>query len=169
MLKTVAIALTTMVISGSSLAYAQEAAAPAQPGQERYTAADWNALTDARIAVVKAALQLKPDQTKYWPAVEEAIRNRATMRQQRSVALKGQIAEQGERQPIELMRGRADALSQRAESLRKLADAWQPLYTSLDDDQKMRMRVLTRTVFQGIRGAVERRRMNEENEENDED
>ena len=31
-----------------------------------------NAVTDRRIEVIKAALQLKPDQEKYWPAVEAA-------------------------------------------------------------------------------------------------
>jgi hypothetical protein len=38
-----------------------------------FTAADWNALTDARIAVVKAALQLKPDQAKYWPGATREL------------------------------------------------------------------------------------------------
>ena len=165
MFKTVAIGLTTLFISGCSLAYAQQAAAPAQTAQERFTAADWNALTDARIAVVKAALQLKPDQAKYWPAVEEAIRNRATVRQQRLVAPKAQLGEQGELQPIELMRARADALGQKAESLRKLADAWQPLYATLDEDQKRRMRLLTRHVLHELREAAESRGMLEETEE----
>src|SRR5215470_2495987 len=31
----------------------------------------------ARIGIVKAVLQLTPEQAKYWPAVEEAIRGRA--------------------------------------------------------------------------------------------
>src|SRR5262249_10776860 len=37
-----------------------------------WCAADLKALTDARIGIVKAALQLTPEQAKYWPAVEEA-------------------------------------------------------------------------------------------------
>lgn len=40
-------------------------------------AADRNTLTDMRIDLVKAALQLTPEQEKYWPAVESAIRSRA--------------------------------------------------------------------------------------------
>ena len=47
------------------------------------SAADLNALTDARVGIIKAALQLTPDQEKYWPAVEEAIRARAKNRQAR--------------------------------------------------------------------------------------
>jgi hypothetical protein len=33
--------------------------------------------------MIKAALQLTPDQEKYWPAVEDAIRARAQNRQAR--------------------------------------------------------------------------------------
>ena len=60
--------VTTLFLAGSSLAYAQDASRP------RINQADLNALTDARIGIVKAALQLTPDQAKYWPAIEEAIR-----------------------------------------------------------------------------------------------
>jgi hypothetical protein len=45
--------------------------------------ADWSVLTNERIAVFKAALQLTPEQQKYWPAVEEAIRARAQTRETR--------------------------------------------------------------------------------------
>ncbi|WP_342723112.1 hypothetical protein AAFG07_28500 [Bradyrhizobium sp. B097] len=34
-----------------------------------------------RVGIVKAALQLTPDQEKYWPAIEDAIRTRAKNRQ----------------------------------------------------------------------------------------
>jgi hypothetical protein len=89
-----------------------------------------NALTDARIGIVKAALQLTPEQAKYWPAVEEAIRNRAMGRQVRLAALARQ-RDQGDGDPIDMVRHRADALSQRAAELKQLADAWQPLAATL--------------------------------------
>jgi hypothetical protein len=44
---------------------------------QRLSAADFNALTNARVTMVKAALQLTSDQEKYWPAIEEAIRSGA--------------------------------------------------------------------------------------------
>jgi hypothetical protein len=47
-----------------------------------------------------------------------------------------------ERTPVELMRERADVLAQRAANLKKLADAWQPLYATLDERQKLRLGVL---------------------------
>ena len=77
MLKTVAAGLTALFVTASSLAHAQAPSATATTGREqenaRPSAADLNALTDARIGIVKAALQLIPEQAKYWPAVEEAI------------------------------------------------------------------------------------------------
>jgi hypothetical protein len=74
MLKIIAIGVTALFVIASPLAYAQ--APSAGPG-ERLNAADLARLTDMRITFVKAALQLTSDQEKYWPAVEDAIRNRA--------------------------------------------------------------------------------------------
>jgi hypothetical protein len=114
-------------------------------------------LTDARIGIVKAALQLTPEQEKLWPPVEEAIRARAEARYNRMVAMAGKAGQQGEVDPVELMRGRADALAQRAASLKKLADAWQPLYQSLNADQKQRMRLLSRHVLRELSGGMDTR------------
>src|SRR5215472_14354425 len=99
MLKTVAAGLTALFVTSSSIAYAQ---APSTAGSEqeepRLSAADLNALTDARIGIVKAALQLTPEQAKYWPPVEEAIRNRAMGRQTR-LATRARQRDQDDRDP----------------------------------------------------------------------
>ena len=71
--------------------------------------------------------------------------------------------------PVELLRGRADALAQRAAGLKKLADAWQPLYQSLDPDQKQRLRVLAVHVLRQLNDAVDTRRMETYDEKDDED
>ena len=73
--------LSVLIVASFSVAHAQDASRP------RLTQADMNALTDARIGIVKAALQLTPEQTKYWPAVEDAIRARAQARYQRFAAV----------------------------------------------------------------------------------
>ena len=168
MLKTVAAGLTALFVTASSLAYAQ---APSAAGSEqenaRPSAADLNALTDARIGIVKAALQLTPEQAKYWPAVEEAIRNRAMGRQVRLAALARQ-RDQGDRDPIDIVRHRADALAQRAAELKQLADAWQPLYATLTPDQKQRLRLFAVNILRMVPRAVEFHRMETE-EEGDED
>jgi len=127
-------------------------------------------ITDARIGIVKAALQLTPEQAKYWPAVEEAIRNRAIGRQGRVAALM-RLREQRESDPVELVRHRADALAQRSAELKQLAAAWQPLYASLSPEQKQRLRFfavhILRMLPSAVEQAVELRRMQQE--ESDED
>jgi zinc resistance-associated protein len=161
--------LSALFITVSSLAYAQT---PREEAREAVTervkqlqSIDWKALTDRRIEVVKAALQLKPDQEKYWPAVEKAIRERAQARQQRLEKLAARVNAQGELNPITFMRDRAESLSQRSAELNKLAEAWQPLYESLDADQKGRLRFLAVYVLHEVREARENRMKEEEDED----
>jgi len=127
--------VTALFVTASPLAYAQTAANAATP-----SAADWNTLTDIRINVVKAALQLTPDQQKYWPPIEDAIRARAKDRQARFAEMEKRVGELREGNPVEILRNRdtvdflqrrADALAQRSADLKKLAAAWEPLYKTL--------------------------------------
>ena len=67
----------------------QQTAAQPSPSQTEF-----NILTDARIGIVKAVLQLTPEQAKYWPAVEEAIRARAQTRYQRIAAVAERLGQQ---------------------------------------------------------------------------
>ena len=75
---------------------------------------DWSARTNLRIEVFKAALQLTPEQQKYWPAVEQAIRSESETWQHRLAAVKEQHGQQLAGDPIQLMRNRANNLTQRA-------------------------------------------------------
>ena len=167
MFKTVAAGLTALFVTASSLAYAQapSAATTTGGGQEntRLSAADLNALTDARIGIVKAALQLTPEQAKYWPAVEEAIRNRAMGRQVRLAALSRQ-RDQGDSDLVDDLRRRADALAQRSAELKQLADAWQPLSATLTPEQKQRLRFFAANILRLVPTAVDVRRMQNEDE-----
>jgi LTXXQ motif family protein len=171
MLRIVAVGVTALFVTASPLAYAQT---PSAGASERLSAADWGTLTDARINLVKAALQLTPDQEKYWPAVEDAIRVRAKDRQTRIANEAARMGELRERSPIEALRDRnpvdflhrrADALAQRAADLKKLADAWQPLYQTFTPDQKRRMAFLTVFVIREMRNAVEQRRVQSEDDD----
>ena len=144
---------------------AQDKAAPGQMQQDGgLSQADLDALTDTRIAGLKAALQLTAEQSKYWPALEEAMRARAKGRQQRLMALASKLDQPEEADPIALMRERADNLIARGTDLKKLADAWQPLSQTLSDDQKRRMRVFAVHFLHLVRGAVEERQMQMEEE-----
>jgi LTXXQ motif family protein len=95
---------------------------PATVGMRHLSAADMNSLTDMRIGIVKAALQMTPDQEKYWPAVEEAIRARAKNRQARLERI-AELHENGamdaihERYPVEFMQRRAEMLVRRGADL----------------------------------------------------
>ena len=171
MTKIVAAAVTTLFLTASPLAYAQ---APGAGALQRLSTADVTALTDARINLVKAALQLTPDQEKYWPAIEEAIRARAKDRQARLQNVEARITELRSKSPVEALRDRnpvdflqrrAEALTQRAAGLKKLADAWQPLYPTLSQEQKRRMAALTIFVFREMRDGLEQRRLQSEDDD----
>jgi len=169
MIKKVAVATTAVLITASPLAYAAETSSNTV-GMTHPSAADLKSLTDARVAMIKAALQLTADQEKYWPAVEDAIRARAKNRQarfERVAELRDSSPMEAlhERNPVELMQRRAESLSQRAADLKKVADAWEPLYKTLSPDQKKRMAFVTVVAARGIRDTIERRIESEEDDE----
>jgi zinc resistance-associated protein len=157
-----------MIIGSASIGYAQ---GPSTVGRAEQlpTEAFSKALIERRIDVVKNTLGLTSDQTKYWPAVEEAIRTNATARHQRLARLAARLNEQRETNPIELVNGRADALAERAQNLKRLAGAWKPLYESLDSTQKDRVRFLGAYVLHEMGDAVQSRRMRMEDDESGED
>ena len=88
MLRIVAAGVTALFLTASPLAYAETPS-----GGAPLSAADWGKLTDLRIDLVKAALKLTPEQEKYWPAVEDAIRTRAKNRQARIADIAKRVAE----------------------------------------------------------------------------
>lgn len=137
-----------IAIAGSSLVYAQQR--PSDPASEktqnvvprfRMTAEDAQAFADARVAALKAGLKLTAEQEKNWPPVEAAIRDLAKQRYDRISARRDAPRD---RDPIDRLRQRADAMSAAAAGLKRLADAADPLYKSLDDNQKRRALVLAR-------------------------
>jgi len=172
MWKVVVAGATGLFVAVAPLAHAQ---APSNE-QGQLNATDWATLTDARIHIVKAALQLRPDQETYWPAVEHAIRSRAEHRQARVASAEKRIDEMRNRglietfrnrDPVDFLNRRADALAQRAADLKKLADAWQPLYQTLSPDQKRRMALLTVLVLREASNAMQQRSQSEDQDEGD--
>ena len=130
-----------LAIAGSSVVYAQQrSGAPErprwQPSQE-----DIAAFAAARIAALRAGLVLTPEQEKNWPAYEAARQELTRYRMERSAARR---TEPPAKDPAERLRRHADALSGFGAVLKKLADAQEPLYNSLDEAQKRRFAILTR-------------------------
>ena len=159
--------VAALFIVGAPLAHAQQATTSpgGPPDHGRLNPAEFKMLTDIRVGVIKAALQLTPEQEKLWPAVDEAIRARAETRYRRLAALGEHMDQARDVDPVQLYRQRADVLADRAAGLRKLADAWQPLYQSLTPDQKTRLRLVTVHAIEGLRTALENRRMDLDDEE----
>jgi hypothetical protein len=146
--------VVAVLITFASLAHAQltgvpDPRAPSQSDPKR--------LTDVRIALVRAGLQLTPEQEKHWPVLEEAIRARSAGRQKRIAAFVD-LTRQQNVDPVELLRRRADNLTERGTELKKLLDAWQPLWQTLNPDQKESMLVLAARVLGVVRDAAEIRR-----------
>ena len=145
---------TALTVIGATLVYAQQTT-PVQPGRDdgprfsRLSPEDRAALTDARIAGLKAGLRLTPAQEKNWPAVEAALRERAKLRADRMDKFM-KMREQRRANPnqrtdmLERMRSRADDMAASAASLKKLTEAIDPLYKTLDDGQKQRFALLYR-------------------------
>jgi LTXXQ motif family protein len=111
----------------------------------QFSVDDMRAFADARIAALRAGLELRPDQEKNWPPFEQALRAAAKDRIDRIQAR--QAAGDGDQQasdPVERLKRVADAMSRRGAALKAIADAGAPLYQSLDDAQKNRFRILAR-------------------------
>jgi hypothetical protein len=177
MLKTVVIGTTALFLTASSVANAQssqssQTSAPATP--ERLNATDRNTLTDMRVDLVKAALQLTPEQEKLWPPVESVIRANAEDRRARIAKIQETVGVRSDqsrmdvmrnRDPIAFLQRRSQALAQRSADLDKLAEAWQPLYNTLTQEQRQRMAALSIFVLREMSDAVDRRRA--QSEDND--
>jgi zinc resistance-associated protein len=157
MFKPVIAATAVLAIAGSSLVYAQqryggygEHGGPRTERGHRPSPADMAAFTDARIAALKAGLELTADQAKNWPAFEQALRDVAQLRIERIQARQSreqtQTPQQGQpsASPFDRLARRADDLAKTSAALKKLADAGAPLYQSLSDAQKERFTMLSR-------------------------
>jgi len=114
--------------------------------QRRPTAEDRAAFLDARLAAVRAGLELNADQDKLWPPVEKAIRDAMAQMREAMQKMKAAAGEEAKPDPIAHLRAIAQRSAMISENLTKIADAAAPLYASLSDDQKWRLRVILRAV-----------------------
>jgi hypothetical protein len=138
--------IAALAIAGSTAVYAQHR--PWSHDHVRMNPEDRAAFTDARIAAVKAGLKLTPDQEKLWPPVEAAVRDLAKLRIDRANArMNAQRNDSQDAQkpddPVARLRDRADTMAVTAAAMKRIADAADPLYKTLDDGQKRRLAMLT--------------------------
>lgn len=93
----------------------------------------------ARAAQMKADLRLTPEQEKNWPALETAVVDMWKKQTEQQIAWRNAHAkQQSSTDLIDEMRKDADQQIDEANARKKLADAAQPLYAGLDDQQKRR-------------------------------
>ena len=156
--KTIAATAIALTLAGAGFALAQST--PPQAAQDnarapRVSTEDAAAFADARIAGLRAGLKLTPEQEKNWPALETAIRDLAKQRADRMTQARDRMSARREARrggdnaapapdAIGRLRDGATAMTARADGLKKLADASEPLYKSLDDGQKRRFATLLR-------------------------
>src|SRR6266481_7872588 len=137
--------IAVLVIAGSTVVYAQHR--PWFHQHMRLSPEDRAAFVDARIAAVHAGLKLTPDQEKLWPPVETAVRDFAKLKIDRANArMKAENESQDQQKvddPVARLRARADNMAASAAAMKKIADAADPLYKTLDDGQKRRLAILT--------------------------
>ncbi|MEP9352169.1 Spy/CpxP family protein refolding chaperone [Xanthobacter sp. KR7-65] len=166
MKRAVIAATVAALLAGSAVTYAANNgpagpaaatdAASSGPGRWKPSPEDRAIFTDARIAALKTTLKLTPDQEKLWPGVEQTLKDVAKERAQRMQQIRAdrQAARQANTavDPIARMRTAADRMDARATDLRKIADAADPLYKTLDTDQKQRLNALLRQQFKGMGG-----------------
>jgi hypothetical protein len=138
--------IVALAIAASTAVYAQH-----RPwfhehmGMMRMSPEDRAAMTDAKIAAVHAGLKLNADQEKLWPPVEAAVRDFAKLRIDRANARMNAKPDDAQTpdDPVARLRQRADNMATSAVALKKIVDAADPLYKSLDDGQKRRLGILT--------------------------
>jgi hypothetical protein len=150
MWKPAIVVAAVLAVTGSSVVYAQQHLAEADRDGQRVehwhplSAQDRAAFVDARIAALRAGLELTPDQAKNWPDFEKALRDMAQLRADR-IAAREAAEQHSDKAPMALfdrLAQRADNMAKTSAALKRIADAGKPLYASLDDAQKARFQKL---------------------------
>ncbi len=140
MRKTMATCVLVVAIAYSSLVLARSQGV----ALDRATSAEAaGVMTDARIGAVKAVLKLTPAQETLWPGVESALRDLLRMRAERRRVMR-EDSSPGD--PMQRFRQRAETMAATGNGLKKLADAAEPLFRSLDEAQKQRLQFLLRSM-----------------------
>ena len=161
--------LTPLAVSVLAMAAATGAVAqtmnpaepPPAPQWMQHWEADHKALLNAKLAGLKAGLQLSPDQEKLWGPFEAAVRDAANMRMQHMQEMMERMPNMrmermdhmdqmdhmdemgmdmgggpGSMSPIDRLDAMANRLTEAGGALKNVAAAGKPLYASLDDSQK---------------------------------
>jgi hypothetical protein len=157
MKRTLLCAVTALALSISAfdltaaVAAGDQSAEATRKERMQHWAADHEAMMDARLGGMKAALKLTPDQNPLWEAFENAVRGagKARMDDMR------QMMENRERMsPAERMEAMSGHMARRADELKTIAQTAKPLYGSLDETQKHKFELLGRDMMMAASGPM---------------
>ncbi len=150
-------ALTAVALSVSAFSLTAAAVAAddqsdaARKERMQHWAADHEAMMDARLGGMKAALKLTPDQNPLWEAFENSVRGASKARMD---DMRQMMENRGHMSPSERMEAMSGHMARRAEELKAIAQAAKPLYGNLDDTQKHKFELLGRDMMMAGSGPM---------------
>jgi hypothetical protein len=151
-----AAALAGLLLAGAAgIAIAQQTPGPDEGARARGPSPEIaQRIIDGRLAWLKAALRLTPEQESLWPALETAIRENAAermrLRQERWQAREERRARADLVDRLDRIGSRLEA---RAAAVKRLSSALKPLYATFSDDQKEVMRIAIANAMRARHGS----------------
>jgi LTXXQ motif family protein len=137
MRKTAILLMSAALLTGVGLT--GSAVARDRSDRAELTAAQMTDRAEVRTAKLKVDLNLTADQEKNWAGFATAMQDMSKKQADRRIALRDARARQhGTFDALDAMRKNADSQIERSNDQKKLADAAQPLYASLNEQQKSR-------------------------------
>jgi hypothetical protein len=137
MRKTASLLMSAALLTGIGLT--GSAVARDRSDRAELTASQMTDRADVRAAKMKVDLNLTADQEKHWAGFATAMQDMSKKQADRLIASRDARARQhGTLDALDEMRKNADSQIERSNDLKKLADAAQPLYASLNEQQKSR-------------------------------
>jgi LTXXQ motif family protein len=148
MKRTLVAALATAFVATSAFAIAAEDNQQSSRAERmQHWAADRETMMDAKLAGMKAGLELTADQEKLWNPFESAVKDADKSRMDAMGEMMRMRAQGEHMSPVDHLEAMADRLSQGATNVKKIADAAKPLYDSLDESQKHKFGMLGRMLM----------------------
>jgi hypothetical protein len=137
MRKTAILLMSAALLTGIGLS--GSAVARDRSDRAELTASQMTDRADARTAKMKVDLNLTADQEKNWAGFATAMQDMSKKQADRQIAARdARVQQHGTFDALDEVRKNADSQIERSNDLKKLADAAQPLYASLNEQQKSR-------------------------------
>jgi hypothetical protein len=137
MRKPVIFVMSTALLIGTAMT--GSAVARDRSDRSELTASQMTDRADVQTAKMKVDLNLTADQEKNWSGFASAMQDMSKKQADRRIAIRDARAQQhGSFDALDEMRKNADFQIERSNDRKRLADAAQPLYTSLNEQQKSR-------------------------------